>query len=90
MLLPILILLHEKFLQFDWLRAVVFQLNLKYLCVKTTNLLWVVVYFEISLVVYMPNITTNHAIAYTNFVSLTRICFVHFKDVVTRRCPSDH
>ena len=23
------ILLHEKFLQFDWLRAVVFQLNLK-------------------------------------------------------------
>ena len=28
------ILLHEKFLQFDWLRAVVFQLNLKYLHVK--------------------------------------------------------
>ena len=25
------ILLQEKFLQFDWLRAVVFQLNLKYL-----------------------------------------------------------
>ena len=24
----------EKFLQFDWLRAVVFQLNLKYLHVK--------------------------------------------------------
>ena len=24
-------LLHEKFLQFDWLRAVVLQLNLKYL-----------------------------------------------------------
>ena len=38
-----LILLHEKFLQFDWLRAVVFQLNLKYLHVKITNLLWVVV-----------------------------------------------
>ena len=37
------ILLHEKFLQFDWLRAVVFQLNLKYLRVKITNLLWVVV-----------------------------------------------
>jgi len=37
------ILLHEKFLQFDWLRAVVFQLNLKYLDVKITNLLWVVV-----------------------------------------------
>ena len=39
----VVILLHEKFLQFDWLRAVVFQLNLKYLHVKITNLLWVVV-----------------------------------------------
>ena len=28
------LLLHEKFLQSDWLRAVVFQLNLKYLNVK--------------------------------------------------------
>ena len=37
------ILLHEKFLQFDWLRAAVFQLNLKYLHEKITNLLWVVV-----------------------------------------------
>ena len=37
------ILLHEKFLQFDWLRAVVFQLNLKYLHVKITKLLQVVV-----------------------------------------------
>ena len=37
------ILLHEKFLQFDWLRAVVFQLNLKYLHVKITKLLRVVV-----------------------------------------------
>ena len=37
------ILLPEKFLQFDWLRAVVFPLNLKYLHVKITNLLWVVV-----------------------------------------------
>ena len=37
------ILLREKFLQFDWLRAVVFQLNLKYLHVKITTLLWVVV-----------------------------------------------
>ena len=35
--------LHEKFLQFDWLRAGVFQLNLKYLHVKITNLLRVVV-----------------------------------------------
>ena len=39
----VFILLHEKFLQFDWLRAVVFQLNLKYLHVKITNFLWVVV-----------------------------------------------
>ena len=37
------ILLHEKFLQFDWLRAVAFQLNLKYLHVKITKRLWVVV-----------------------------------------------
>ena len=37
------IILHEKFLQFDWLRAVVFQPNLKYLHVKITNLLRVVV-----------------------------------------------
>ena len=37
-----IILLHEKFLQFYWLRAVVFQLNLKYLHVKITNLLRVV------------------------------------------------
>ena len=37
------ILLYEKLLQFDWLRAVVFQLNLKYLHVKITNLLRVVV-----------------------------------------------
>ena len=39
----VVILLHEKFLQFDWLRAVVFQLNLKYLHVKITNLLRVAV-----------------------------------------------
>ena len=37
------ILLHEKFLQFDWLRAVVFQLNLKYFRVKITKPLGVVV-----------------------------------------------
>ena len=36
------ILLHETFLQFDWLRAVVFQLNLKQLHLKITNLLRVV------------------------------------------------
>ena len=39
----LLIPVHEKFLQFDWLRAVLFQLNLKNLHVKITNLLWVVV-----------------------------------------------
>ena len=33
----------EKFLQFDWPRAVVFQLNLKYLHVKITKLLRAVV-----------------------------------------------
>ena len=37
------ILLHKKFLQFDWLRAVVFQLTLKYLHVKITKPLRVVV-----------------------------------------------
>ena len=50
----------------------VFQLNLKYLPVKITKPLRVtareITYnnFEISLVVFMPNITTNHAITYTN------------------------
>ena len=39
----IFILLLEKLLQFDWLRAVVFQLNLKYLHVKITKPLRVVV-----------------------------------------------
>ena len=39
----IIIILHKKFLQFAWLRAVVFQLNLKYPHVKITNLLQVVV-----------------------------------------------
>ena len=33
----IFILLHEKFLYFDWLRAVVFPLNLKYLLLKITK-----------------------------------------------------
>ena len=41
--LNIIILPQEKFLQFDWLRAVVFQLHLKYLHVKITNLLRVAV-----------------------------------------------
>ena len=38
-LITVVILLREKFLQFDWLRAMIFQLNLKYLHVKITNLL---------------------------------------------------
>ena len=38
-----LILLHEKFLQFDRLRGVVFQPNLKYVHVKITNPVRVVV-----------------------------------------------
>ena len=37
------ILLNEKLLQFDWLRAVVFQLILKYLHVKITNVVRIVV-----------------------------------------------
>ena len=43
LLIRFFVLLHEKFLQFDWLRAAVFQLNLKCLHVKITNLSWVVV-----------------------------------------------
>ena len=42
-IITVVILLHEKFLQFDWPRAVVFQLNLKYLYVKITKPLRVVV-----------------------------------------------
>ena len=37
---PQFILLHEKFLRFNWFRAVVFQLNLKYLHVKLQTLAW--------------------------------------------------
>ena len=47
-ILLIFILLHDKFLQFDWRRAEVFQLNMKYLQVKITNLLWEVVYRKCS------------------------------------------
>ena len=42
-LFTIFILLHEKFLQYDWLRPVVFQFNLKYPRVKITKLLRAVV-----------------------------------------------
>ena len=41
--ITVIILLHEIFLEFVWLRAVVFQLNLKYLRVEITKLLLVVV-----------------------------------------------
>ena len=44
------ILLHQKFLQFDWLRAVVFQLNLKYLHVKITKPLRVVLQTNNSMI----------------------------------------
>ena len=37
MVISVIILLDEKFLQCDWLRAVVFQLNLKDLHVKITT-----------------------------------------------------
>ena len=45
-----IIQLLEKFWQFDWLRAVVFQLNLKHLQVKITNLLCVVVQINNSMI----------------------------------------
>ena len=40
--------------------------------------------FEISLVVFMPNITTNHAITYTNTVVLkiNIFLFVNMKDKI--------
>ena len=41
--IPVFILLHQKFLVFGWLRAVVSLFNLKYLHVKITNLVCVVV-----------------------------------------------
>ena len=41
-----------------------------YLKFHLPNGSWIYLYnnFEISLVVFMPNITTNHAITYTNMV----------------------
>ena len=69
-----IIVLHEKFLQFDWLRAVVFQLNLKYLQVKITNLLRVVVQTNNSMICtwYFKIISkftrlTAREITYNNF-----------------------
>ena len=44
------ILLHEKFLQFYWLRVVVFQLNLKYLHVKITNLVYSIYKYRVVMV----------------------------------------
>ena len=45
-----LILLHQKLLQFDWLWAVVFHLNLKYLHMKATKPLRVVEYTNNSMI----------------------------------------
>ena len=44
MITVVILLLHEQFVPFDWLRAEVFQLNLKYLRVKIT----------------VPMVTQNH------------------------------
>ena len=59
MIISSFILLHEKFLQFDWLRALEFPLNLKYLHVKITNLFWVVVKTNIDLYVIFGINTTR-------------------------------
>ena len=40
--------------------------------------------FEISLVVFMPNITTNRAITYTNFLAI----YLRLSDVKMLRCQS--
>ena len=34
--------------------------------------------FEISLVIFMPNITTNHAITYTNWTLPSPIAIIYF------------
>ena len=76
------ILLHKKFLQFDWLRAVVlqfyFEINVYMFSVIFQNCPKIVTYnnFEISLAVFMPYTSTNHAITYTNMSELN--LYVHF------------
>ena len=95
--------LHEKFLQFDWLGGVVFQLNLKYLHVKIKHDLYVIIGinttreisklsqiitfndFEIPVVVFMPNITTNHALTDTNTnVKIARLVVLLSKTIMFR------
>ena len=44
--------------------------------------------FEISLVVFMPNITTNHAIAYTNFFDIS-LKVNSGQDLLLVQCSSD-
>ena len=56
---PRFILLHDKFLQFDWLRAVVFQLNLEYLHVKITNLLRVKLVFCFGWTVLVTSVVSG-------------------------------
>ena len=42
--------------------------------------------FEISLVVFMPNITTNHAITYTNYTPLLLFLTVSTRAVIGQFC----
>jgi len=43
--------------------------------------------FGISLVVFMPNITTNHAITYTNLIDLT--CKIMLLDKANAIAPKE-
>ena len=43
--------------------------------------------FETSLVVFMPNITTNHAISYTNFIFSARVTVSLFLQRKFGSCP---
>ena len=40
--------------------------------------------FEISLVVFMPNITTNHAITYTNTTSTAKFADKNYCSIITQ------
>ena len=69
-----IILLQEIFLQFDWLRAVVFQLNLKYLHVKITNLLRVEVKTNNSMIcTWVFSINTTRDISKLSQISLVQL-----------------
>ena len=41
--------------------------------------------FKISLVVFMPNITINHAITYTNYIKLTKRQTIYANDFVNAK-----